>query len=597
MEIFSDILTVLRNQWQIAGGIALFFCLGAIPIYLLLVFSLRKHLRTTEYFVVSLAGSPSVLLVFFFAISLIKFPVVVISISFLWLPAALLALLFILLVFKHEPVGWFGLILFIVSLLLRLPFLTRVLVPSYFDSAEHYRLVKALLQVYQGASWESIFRGLTSGYYHMGFHLLAAGMSFILQADPLKVILLLGQFILVLIPLPVFFLVQRMSKDNLAALFGTLLAAFGWYMPAFAVNWGKYPALSALLPFGFVLSLMYIGAESSLSRVALRRVGWMLIAGALTAILTHSRTLILLVFSVLAWSLAGFALRRERFIGASLMLVMLAFLGKQVWSTSLLRPALEPYLSGQIGWGTLIVAGLLPFALQQFPRQTLFNLLFIILLLSALFIPLGNLIPSQECQTLLDRPFVEMSLFFPLALQGGIGLAGLSKVLQQGLGTVKTFRYAIPITIALFFGAATLPAVFHNDLYLYPSSCCILMRDNDVFALDWLKRNLPPASRIAIASAPLMVVSQDCPTEWIGSDAGLWIPLLTDKTTYSLPYDTDFRSKAVFERLCRSGSLYVYIGGANQSFRAEFLAEKNDWYELLLSIPNVRIYRLKCEIF
>ncbi|MFO3796893.1 MAG: hypothetical protein ACK8QZ_06355, partial [Anaerolineales bacterium] len=478
MEVFSDILTVLQDQWQIAGRIALVFCLGAIPIYLLLTVSLRKLLRTTEYFVVSLAGSPFVLLVFFFAISLIKIPLVVMSMPFLWLLAALLTLLFILLVFRNEAIGGFVLIFIIVSLLLRLPFLTRVLVPSYFDSAEHYRLVKALLQVYQGTSWESILPGLTSGYYHMGFHLLVAGMSFILQADPLKVILLLGQFILVLMPLPVFFLVQRMSKDGLAALFGALLAAFGWYMPAFAVNWGKYPALSALVPFGFVLSLMYIGTEPSLSRTTLQRLGGLLIAGALTAILMHSRTLILFIFSILAWSLAGFALRRGRLISVFLMLVTLTLLGKQVWNLSLLRPALEPYLSGQMGWSTLIVASLSPFALHQFPRQTLFNLLFIILLLFALFIPLGNLIPGQECQTLLDRPFVEMFLFFPLALQGGIGLAGLSKALQQGLSLVRTLRYAIPLITSLLFGAATLPAVFHYHLYLYPSSCCILMRDN-----------------------------------------------------------------------------------------------------------------------
>lgn len=594
MTVFSEIIMVSQHQWPIMVGMILAFCLGAIFIYLLLVTYTGKRLNRTEYFAISLAGSPSVLFIFLFIISLVKFPVVKMSMMLSWLPTILLALLFVfLLFFNHEPAGWFVLIFLVVSLLLRMPFIARVLVPPYFDSVEHSRLVKTFLQVYQGVSWKDVFQGLTDGYYHMGFHLFAAGMSFVLQGDPIKVILWSGQFALTLIPLPIFFLVRRVTQDTLAALFGMLLAAFGWYMPSFALNWGKYPALSALLPFGFALSLVWICIEQRLSRAALWRVGGMLIIGALTTILTHSRTAILFVFSVLAWGVAGFALRKAKLISALLLLIVLTLLGKQVWDTPLLHLALRPYINGPTAWSTFIVALLLPFAFQQFPRLTFFNLLFTILLLSALFVPLGNLIPGQACQTLLDRPFVEMSLFFPLSLQGGIGLAGLSRALRRGWGQMRALSYA---TFTVFFGAVILLAGFHYNLYLYPSSCCVLMRDSDAFALGWLKQNLPLASTVVIASAPLSVVPQSCPVvEWVGSDAGLWIPLLTSRSVYLLPYDTDFRSKAVFERLCQLSSPYIYVGSTDQSFRLDHLAERKGLYQLLLSIAEVRIYRLECK--
>ena len=79
----------------------------------------------------------------------------------------------------------------------------------------------------------------------------------------------------------------------------------------------------------------------------------------------------------------------------------------------------------------MIVVILSPFALDKFPRGVYFSILFIFSVLVALFIPIEVWLPGLENQTLLDRPFVEMVLYLPLSLLGGLGLAGLLQSLNE----------------------------------------------------------------------------------------------------------------------------------------------------------------------
>jgi hypothetical protein len=41
--------------------------------------------------------------------------------------------------------------------------------------------------------------------------------------------------------LSLFFITKRETGSNIAALFTSLLAGFGWHMPGHAVNWGEIP--------------------------------------------------------------------------------------------------------------------------------------------------------------------------------------------------------------------------------------------------------------------------------------------------------------------------------------------------------------------
>ena len=139
---------------------------------------------------------------------------------------------------------------------------------------------------------------LVPGYYHLGFHILASLLTFGLHTNPLDVIQILGQITLAAIPIPIFFLVRDKTQSDAAAFFGMLLAGFGWYMPGFAVNWGKYPALIGLLALEIVLST----AISFPGQGRRKRFFWdfSLLVGITVSTLFHTRTLVVIAIPLQA---------------------------------------------------------------------------------------------------------------------------------------------------------------------------------------------------------------------------------------------------------------------------------------------------------
>jgi hypothetical protein len=125
-----------------------------------------------------------------------------------------------------KPTSIFLLLFFFVSVLLRLAFVSKVLLPSYFDSASHYLLIKTIL----GNNSASLLTSLSTNYYHLGYHMLAAFLITTLQADIAKVMLILGQMILAVLPISIFFIIKHETKSNTAGVFAVIVAAYGWYM-------------------------------------------------------------------------------------------------------------------------------------------------------------------------------------------------------------------------------------------------------------------------------------------------------------------------------------------------------------------------------
>ena len=223
--------------------------------------------------------------------------------------------------------------------------------PPYFDSAEHYRIIKGLVTAMGSSALLKTIPSLTPNYYHLGFHLLASFLTFSLHANPIDTILVLGQAILAAIPIPLFFLIRHETKNDIAAFFGILLAGFGWYMPGFAVNWGKYPALAGLLALEIVLSIAYFTSSKEASRNRLLWIGFLILA-IFVSTLFHTRTLIVIAISFASWFLAG---KLQSWIGKIRLVSLVIFLGGilalgiLIWKNPLLKLTLEPYRGGPCG--------------------------------------------------------------------------------------------------------------------------------------------------------------------------------------------------------------------------------------------------------
>ncbi len=601
MKTLLDGFAILEDNWQLVFGILCIMLLCQFLVYSAIKMIFGDGLTPSEYYSLAAAG-------WILPISLVSL------LWFLWgifqtprfdpliaaTPIAFFALL-LFYRFKKEPLHdsktilWGLLLLFGTSILLRLAFVSQAILPLYFDSAEHYRIIKNLMGDPVTSNAAMSFKWPTTSYYHLGFHLLAGFISSAMRAEIIKTMLILGQMILAVTPLSIFFILKRETKSNSAGIFAVILSAFGWYMPAYAVNWGKYPALTSLALIQFVLSMTYLCLQSR--NTLSSRKQWalyvMLGAGILVSGFTHSRSLVIFGIAILAWATAAWwqnLSKLPKYFVFSIAIIGIILEVIYIQTQDILYPLFDPY--GAKGFVvTSIVLFLSIFAQKAYPRLTFSSILAIFLLLCNLFIPVMELIPGYADLTLLDRPFVELILYLPLSLLGGLGLAGLEQVLRSAqvrLGP-RNFLWGRNIGI-VFIGLVLINALFNYSVY--PSDCCDIAGADDLTAIDWMDKNLPLKARVLISSTELLITASNSFQGYAPADAGAWITPLTDRVTFPLLYDTDFGQQNILDTLCELEISYIYIGEIGDTFDASLLRSHPDWYKPLLSMPDTEIYQI-----
>ena len=598
MSVLSDIFSVLKDHWQLVAGMVLMIFLSQLLIGSALRMIFRDRLASDDYFALSAAGwmLPLALASVLGLALEALLPVQAGALLTVFLTATLAVVLFLRA--RKQPVSgskailWILIVLFGASIFLRLAFVSKVIVPLYFDSAHHYFITNHLLQnlaADQSQAWSLP----TGTYYHIGFHLLTAWMAAILQADILDAILLLGQLIVAALPLAMFPIIKQETQSGAAALFAVLLTGFGWYMPAYAVNWGKYPALASLPLITFVMTLAYLSLRyrDVLSRRGYLGLNTILVLGIIITIFFHSRALVVLALLALAWIMAtGWQKLSKllRVITFFAILIGIALIIMYTRTKDVFGLLFDPYWEKGVVV-TVVVLVLALFAQWRYPRLAFASLLVILLFFGALLIPVN--VPGYGRLTLLDRPFVEMILYLPLSLLGGAGLAGLEKGLQGLITRLPAKRFLTAQYISGVFIVLLLVNAFAN-YNIYPANCCSIVSRDDLVAIDWMDKNLPPEARIAISSTELHVLDTNAPQGAAGGDAGAWITPLTERVTIALPYQSDFSQQEIFDALCQLGTVYLFVGEAGASFNNGLITAHPDRYRILLSMPETKVYQV-----
>lgn len=599
MNILLDSFSVLINHWRLIAGMLLFLLVGQRLIWSALQTIFRDRLTFGEYFSLSIAGWTLPLFLAAAAWLLWKsFQMQAFGARVVFILMALLAILLFLrsrkeIVQDSKTIFFILLALFAVFVFLRLAFVSKVPIPQYFDSAQHYLIIKNLLgNPAFNASTSSAW--LPTVYYHIGFHIVAAFIASVLQADIINLMLILGQLILAVIPISVFFLVRYETQSNRAGIFAVLLTGFGWYMPAHAVDWGKYPALMSLALINFVISLAYLSIryKKTLSPGKFLSLNGILLAAIAISTLTHSRSLVIFGMVILAWVAAtGWQKlpKRAQWICLGIVILGIAAEVTFIQTKDVFGPLFDPYIHKGL-LITAIVLFLTIFAQWTYPRLAFSTIFVMFLLLGGLFVPVKG-IPGYIDLTLLDRPFVEMILYLPLSLLGGLGLAGLEQQLQTRQEKLENNHFLWSKYIgALFIGIVLISAFFKYEVY--PSGCCSIVGRDDLVAIDWIDKNLPSDARILTSSTELRVLATDAFQGSAGGDAGTWINPLTSRVTIFFPYSSDFSQQATMDTLCQMGVNYLYIGDTGLTFDNTKIASHLEWYQILLSMPKVKVYRV-----
>jgi hypothetical protein len=601
MKPLLDGLSVLEGNLLLVLGILSLIFLGQFLMYSMMKMIFGDRLREEEYYSLGMAGwilPVSLISLLWYLLGIMH--VSQFTIQIIISPLIVVAVILFFRINKqtthYSKATLLGLLLlFSISILLRLAFVSEVIFPLYFDSARHYTIMKYLLVNIEPSNTVVSFQWLTTDYYHIGFHFLAAFIASIMHVDLTKAMLILGPMILAVIPLSVFFIIKYETKSISAGIFAVLLAGFGWSMPAYAVNWGKYPAFTSLVLIQFVLGVAYLAIQrrDTLSKWK----NWALYAilglGILMSGFFHSRSLVIIGIAMLAWVTAKWwqnLPRLPRSLGFYLLIFGILLEIVFIQTQEILEPLFEPY-SGKGLLITSIILFLFIFSQKTYPQLTFANILAIFLLLCSLFIPTVKIIPRFAHLTLLDRTFVQMILYLPLSFLGGLGLAGLEQTLTRNQASLGRLRILRGGTIGVLFSGLIIGnALMYYEFY--PSDCCNIVTRNDLVAIDWIDENLPKDARILISSTELIVQSSGRLQGFFAADAGVWITPLTNRVTIPLPYDTNLSKRRKFNSLCKMGINYIYIGASGRSFHAPRLREHPDWYRPLLSMSRTEVYQV-----
>lgn len=492
---------------------------------------------------------------------------------------------------KHQRISFpaITLTLFaLISLVLHSAFLQKATLPSYFDSAEHYRILKYFSETLLAGSLPSTWVG--TSYYHAGYHLIGAAFVHFFQINISDFMLVFGQTILAILPLSLFFIARRATSSTVAAFITCLLAGFGWHMPSHLANWGKYPALLSLICMFFVLSLGGLLVRGYFKN---RRPSTILLAGIgiLLSILIHTRSA--MVYAGLLAAVVFMALWMRLPVNAQRIVFALVVLGLALGIGFMQNHgALAPLISGYMqrdSWMLILVLVLTPFSLKFHAQISFFLVTSSLLFILALFIPIE--LTGFPVLTLLDRPYVQMLAYLPLSLLGGLGLSGLLQWMSRLFP-----RSNLPATLTVFLVCGLIVANASLNRVFYPSDCCQFASLDDLAALTWIDTSLPPDSHILIASSALYVTSLEPAHAQAGSDAGIWIPALTSRPVTLLPFQTQFGQDDVRNQLCLQGIDYIYIGGMPQSFDGSQFSSQPAWYRQVFALPQAQIYQLVgCE--
>lgn len=475
-----------------------------------------------------------------------------------------------------------ALVILIPIFILRFAFIRDLPLPSYFDSAEHYRLIRTIVETYQTGISGEILNG---GYYHLGYHHILASLAYFFKQDIADLMLVSGPLLLAILPFTFYFLVKRETESSHAALFACLLAGFGFHMPAHLMNWGKYPALLSLFFIPFVLGLIQILYRNDAPK---KRVLPLPAAAILVSTFIHSRTLILYslllpaILLTLVWERLS---KPHRIAGSILLISLLALELFFIQQNPALKTLSDLYLKNDFPI-LILIPSLTLFSAYQFPRPTFLLLSWFALATLCLFIPIT--IPIHGIQTLLDRPFVQMFAFIPLSLLSGLGLSGLIHALTRLLPSRMLIQRFV---IVFLFGFVLLNAALNYDLH--PSACCRFVTRDDLAALSWLDQATPPDAKILVAATGLYVTSFESVRSQTGVDAGIWIPPLLSQPIELSGTDIQFDRMDVHQDLCRREISYIYVGATPQSFDSLQLNDQPGWYRQTFALPLAKIYQLE----
>lgn len=405
---------------------------------------------------------------------------------------------------------WIGLPVFGLTIAWRLFQARGLLLPNWVDSQHHYLIIRAILE--HGGLPETLAPYLDMPfYYHYGFHAVAAIYTAISGLEIGQAMIVIGQVLNALIGLSVYALGKALWKDWRPAAAAALLVTFVTRMPAYYLSWGRYT-----LTMGMIFLPLAMSVALRLLRKPRRKTDIILLA-LLTAgvLLSHYFTGLLLAIFLVILACVTFIPRLRKMLTALAGLsgiITGALLGLLLALPWLLRVAHYSSL------GTGIESNLVTIVSGSSTASYIWKLLgpasnyaLLVPAIIGLALALTKKIPSALSiwslflvvfalpWTFNLRPFrpdhFAIVLFLPVTLWAGW------LFWQSGRWLAKRFqrRWACcALMLALLAGWVAWSFPLSADIV---NPVTVMVTEDDLDALDWVKENTPEDARFYINTA------------------------------------------------------------------------------------------------
>ncbi len=419
------------------------------------------------------------------------------------------------------------------------------------DSYQHTLISRLILE--QGGIPDHFqpYAPLVSFTYHFGFHSLAAVVAWLSGLDPLWVVPMLGQCLLAASALTTAFLAEAITGRRRVATISAAIAGLVSVFPAFMSNWGRYPQLTGQVLLPIFLGLVWYWFELGPSRRWLPFIGW-LAAG---LALTHYRVTLMAASGVVVLIGVYGLMRRLNFrkwlitvgqlsIAAALALVFTApwvghvalslqrgypidigLVTSDFFSVDRLGQA-QFYPTNGVVIGLTLVAVVVGWVRREKSVIALSLWAGLMLLLST----------PRFASTFMDTVSVVMALYLPAVISVSWLINETALWLSHYSAHLPKAVWVGLIALAVW-GMVNLTNILgvEQNTYLGPA---------DLAAMQWIRGNTPPAARFMVNLFHLNFATRYV----VGSDAGYWLPYLTNRTAVTAPmiYPTERSSQPDF---------------------------------------------------
>ena len=527
-------------------------------------------------------------------------------------------------------------VIFVLSAAVRIVVVRGQPVPLWQDSY-HHTIISQLILDHGGLfnSWQP-YAPIQTFTYHFGFHTFAALYVWLTGSNIFQAVLTTGQTMNLLAVPVVFLLGRRLGGNDWVGTFAALLTGLLLEYPMFYVNWGRYTQLTGqvILPLTMILTWLLLNSQ---------KFGYKLIILTVLSLtglmLTHYRVLFfypcfVLPLFLLKWSQARWQMPtlwrqglRLGGVGLGSLLLVTPWLWRLVSSRlmqthvniaagNLTSQSMRQVVSEVANGSFTIFDYVLPpvvllatiglvWGCWQRHRGILLTVGWMLFLVGAanphyLYLPGVGIITYFA---------VLIAAYLPFSVLAGFSLGQVTQRLISWHQSLQWLVFLAVLGLGLLGGQARLQT-FQPDRAMVTSP--------DLAAMAWIRENTPPEATFWInarqAYGGVTIV---------GTDAGWWIPFLTERHSFVPPmiygvetpevpgypyqlyllytqvHQTELGAEETWQTLREAGVSYIYIGqrrgevwrGSEQPLDPNVL-RASPYYQLVYQRDEVQIFAL-----